>query len=233
MTMKKDLKAYSMTALALGLAAIGTSCGSSEPAEIIAASCEQLRSGDPMLKDGDYTLYVGSDRASPWKAYCVMSVMPALTYLPLSTENNRNFSQYTAGGSAPGTDVRTSYSRVLIDPTTFTINTGDQRFATSTGSLMQAMTQVSSMPYAVALGCARAPANGVANVDLSGTKFALTPDSLEIGGYMPLGTATPIPDGKAQVFELLGGGSCGWYGPKGANQPFNMASALLRLVYVP
>ncbi len=66
-----------------------------------------------------------------------------------------NSSEYVAGGASPGTTVRTAYTRLRLDPTTLTVDTGDQRFATSTGELTHDPDTVKAMPHAVAMGARR------------------------------------------------------------------------------
>lgn len=65
-------------------------------------------------------------------------------YLDLAaTGENQNFSQYTAGGASPGTN---------IDPTTLTVDVGDLTFATSTGKLQHSsVTRGPSSPYVTSM----------------------------------------------------------------------------------
>lgn len=199
------------------------------------SSCEQLRADNPALTDGTRTLFIGGTKTKPWDAYCVMSTSPALTYLTLTNVGgNFNFSQYTAGGASPGTNVRTSYTRVLIDPASLKIDTNDKRFATSTGSLNHSSnTLVTEMPFAYAMGCVNASANGQANIDLTGTKFAVGTGAVGIAGNTPLGTTTPTPNGQVRAVNMTGGGFCGWNGAVGSSGPFNSSGAPLQLVYFP
>jgi hypothetical protein len=57
-------------------------------------------------------------------------------YLSLVAGATAYFSQYTAGGTPPGIPVRTSYTKVRLDPTTLKVNIAVQSFATSNGSLV-------------------------------------------------------------------------------------------------
>ena len=199
------------------------------------ASCEHLRADNPALPDGNYTLFVNADPAKPWGAYCVMTGQAtALTYLPLTNVGpNQNFSQYTAGGGASGSDVRTNYTKVLFDPATLKIDTNDKRFATSNGgSLVHGSTTVTSMPFGVAMGC-NSTANGLGNIDLTGTKFAVAAGELNLGGAGPSGTTTPAADGQAKALALTGGGFCGWNAMTGVADPFNSRGLPLSLVYIP
>ncbi len=196
--------------------------------------CAELRAIDPTAKNGNYKLFVNGDPAKPWDAFCQMTTFPGLTYLSLNNLGaNQNFSQYTAGGSSSGTSVRTSYTKVRIDPAALKISTSDQSFATSSGGpLLHGGTPVTAMTYAAAMGCAGG-ANGVANIDLAGTPFAVAAAALGVGGFAAVGTTTPTPDGQLRALNLTGGGSCGWNSPVGAANPFNQNGGLLSLVYAP
>ncbi len=199
------------------------------------SNCEQLRADKPTLTDGARKLFISGDKTKPWDAYCVMSVLPALTYLPLTNvAANQNFSQYTAGGSATGTNVKTNYTRVLIDPATLKIDTNDKRFSTSTGTLRHGgSTNVTAMPYGTAMGCLAGMANGQANIDLTGTSFAVGVGALAVGGSGAVGMTTPTPNGQVRVLTMTGGGNCGWNAPAGAFDPFNNSGTPLQLVYFP
>lgn len=198
-------------------------------------NCEQIRSASPTVTDGSRTLFIGADRLKPWDAFCVMSIIPALTYVNLvNSTSNQNFSQFTTGGTATGTSVRTNFSKILIDPATLYIDSNDKRFATSQGSLTYGgTTVVTSMAYASAMGCVSGNSNGVANVDLTGTAFAVQSGALALGGTGATGMTTPSPDGKTKVINLTGGGGCGWNSATGGTNPSKNSGAPLRLVYSP
>ncbi|MDC0716847.1 hypothetical protein [Nannocystis bainbridge] len=87
----------------------------------------------------------------------------------------RNFSQYTAGKYATGTNVRTVFTRVRIDPGTFAVEFDDVTFSSSTGLLLHGNQEpVTVMPYGVASGCEwNYVADGLANIDLTGTPFRM------------------------------------------------------------
>lgn len=198
-------------------------------------TCEQIRADAPTSTDGNRKLFIGGEKAKPFDAFCLMSAIPALTYLNLTkTAATENFSQYTAGGSSAGTNVKTNYTKIRFDPLTLRVDTNDKRYASSVGSLMHSGTvNVTSMPYATAMGCQTGMANGLANIDLTGTSFALATASLAVAGFMQVGATTPTPDGQARTFNLTGGGNCGWNAPTGANAPYNSQGSALNLVYLP
>ena len=137
---------------ALGMVLVSFGCESSDPgtqtdgppppspdlgmAPVFPSSCEQVRAANPTFPDGVRMLFINGDKTKPWDAYCVMSVMPALTYLSLTNVGaGVNYSQYTASTTSPGTNTKTNYTKLRIDPATLKIDTNDKRFATSTGSL--------------------------------------------------------------------------------------------------
>ncbi len=70
--------------------------------------------------DGSATLYLGSNANEPWPALCVAGV--AYLAVPAAT----NFGQYTAGGAAHGTTVKTSYTALRFHPETLVIDIDDR-----------------------------------------------------------------------------------------------------------
>jgi hypothetical protein len=178
-----------------------------------------------MAGDGNQTLYVGADIAKPVTIYCADMATTPLEYLTLPNQSNANFSQGTAGGAWPGTNVRTIYQRVRIELPQLRIITNDGRFSTSTGSYTHGGSQVTSVEFASALSCNQAP-SGLGNVDLTGTPFAVAPNAFLIGGFQPSGTT--MYSAGDRIVALTGGGYCGWNAPigyPGSNVP-------LPLVYV-
>jgi hypothetical protein len=88
------------------------------------------------------------------------------------------------------------------------------------------------MPYASAAGCNGA-ANGLANIDLTGTPFAVATAALAVGGFAAAGTATPTPNGQVRAVNMTGGGNCGWNASAGSTGPINQNGLPLALVYFP
>ena len=151
-----------------------------------------------------------------------------------------NFAQYTHGGSSPGTDVRTTFTKVRFDPSAMKVDISDRTFAMSTGMLNHSGsgTMVTSMPYSVAMDCAgNNSRTGVAQIDLTGTSFAL-PNGFQFfkGGNNP-GGSVQMQDNRHAT--LNGGGNCGWGGPMSTPiNPFNdnvtaANGTLLPLSYAP
>ena len=198
----------------------------------MAATCADLVVAGAAVPDGDYTLYIGGDASKPWQVYCADMASSPAEYLPLvMLLGNHNFSQYTAGGASPGTNVKTSYIRVRIDPATLKLDIGDERFAVSSGSLNHSFGDVvTSMPFGVAMSCGTDA--GLANIDLTGTPFSIAQD-FSAWGAGPNGGQTMAADRR--VVDLSGGGFCGWVSTVDAPyNPYNDAHAwAIQLSYAP
>jgi hypothetical protein len=198
-------------------------------------TCADILAANPSASDGDYTLYIAGAYAQPWPVYCAdMNTVAPVEYLTLvDVLGDSNFGEYLAGGASPGTTVRTSYIRLRIDPKQLAVDIGDQRFTSSTGSLVHAeATPVSSMPFGVAMACGGG--QGSANIDLSGTPFQVTSTFAGGGGANAASAVTQV-DAEAQIWDVSGGGGCGWEGPTGAAfNPFNTNGGgfVLHLAYV-
>lgn len=191
-------------------------------------SCADIHKQDPKAKDGNYILYNGK---TTFTVYCYdMSGTPREYITLAQTGANANFSQYTAGGASPGTDVRTMFTKLRIDPATLTVDIGDLTFATSTGSLNHSGsgTTVTSMPYGTAMSCAGpGDTSGAGNINLQGTPFQVAATFAQ-AGFDPGGSA--VFSTENQQVNLTGGGYCGWMMPSPAiYNPFNPSPGEYRL----
>jgi hypothetical protein len=204
---KIALRGMALLASSAALMAMGTQVPAQAASNTILPTCQAIHNSEPHATDGQYLLFNNGNLLT---VYCAgMSTTPQ-SYITLQkTGPNANFSQYTAGGASPGSNVRTTFKRVAIDPATLQVDIGDLTFASSTGSLLHSgATRVTSMPYGVAMSCvAQGNASGVGNIDLTGTPFKVA-SSFSLGGSQPAGTAT-LSSGN-QVVSLTGGGFCGW-----------------------
>lgn len=239
MNPQQPSKTSPVAPLLLSLAAFATGCGAggevpasvaSEPQSLTAlpATCQDIRTAQPSAPDGPYLLYIGGTASLAWTAWCHDMAGTPKEFLTLEqTGAGSNSSQYLAGGPSPGTPVRTSYARVRIHPVTLRVDTADQTFSTSSGSLLHDPVQVTSMPYAVGMACNGTQAQ--AQVDLRGTPFSVAPGQFSLGGSGVQGGA--VYREADQVVSLSGGGSCGWVGPVGSYNPFNQNGTLLQLQY--
>jgi len=198
-------------------------------------TCADIAAHMPVPEDSSVTLYASGSSAKPWTALC----HGGHEYLTLPTGSGSNYGQYTAGGKSPGTDVRTSYARVRVDPATLKIDICDQTFASSTGMLMHdpafnGPDPVTSMPLGVAMDCAgNGSATGVGNIDLTGVPFVVS-TTWSRGGNSAGGSA--VATGSGRVVAITGGGNCGWDAPSGSpGNPFNAfsGSLLIGLTYLP
>lgn len=200
------------------------------------ATCSEIKLNQPTAVDGTFTLYVGNDKTQPWTAYCRnMTTATPIEFLTLTnTGGSYNFGQYTAGGASPGTNVRTSFTRVRINPTTFAVDISDTTFASSAGALMHSNDNVNTMPLGVAMSC-DSSASGAANINLTGTAFRIN-ETYCLGGSGATGTATFTSNN--QILNVAGGGFCGWYGPTPDGggclfNPYNTAAGFaLNLEYI-
>lgn len=179
-------------------------------------SCQDIHRAIPPARDGTYLLY---NNGNIFTVYCHHMATTPSEYIDLAkTGQDVNFSQYTAGGASPGRNVRTTFTRLRVDPKTLTVDIGDLTFASSTGSLRHDSTAVTSMPYGVAMSCT-SQADGRGNIDLQDTPLRVD-NKFATGGFNASGAATPSPSG--QVVDLRGGGYCGWITPAPAlYNPFN------------
>lgn len=197
------LRRIVVAAVAAALVVVAAPQASAQQALTIPpADCAGVRALLPIAGDGNYLLNTGTHLVP---VYCHDMAGTPREYVTLRAAN---FSQYTAGGAAPGTNVRTTFTRLRLDPDTLTVDINDLTFATSTGSLTQDVV-VTSMPYGVAMSCDSTP-SGIGRMDLNGTAFTLA-GSFQVGGFIPSGTATVSPDNRSA--DLAAGGYCGWITP--------------------
>lgn len=201
-------------------------------------SCAEVLAGAPDAVDGEYTLHVDNDPARPWQAWCAdMAGTPAEYLILVMTGADRNFSEYVPGTTpGPGTTVRTSYTRIRIDPHDLVVDISDQTFSTSTGELLHFDIVVTSMPYGVAMECiAPFSSSGRGNVDLRGTPFTTWDSQWVPTGDTFAGGATASAGG--QVIDLAAGGHCGHIEPRVYSEvedPFNdWGGFKLYLLYPP
>ena len=190
-------------------------------------TCAEVTAHVPTFSGGDVTLYASGMASRPWTAFCAPGAGGLVEYLTVQ-DANQNFGQYTSG-----TSVRTRYARIRLNPATMKVDISDQRFATSTGSLMHGGTQVTAMPLGVAMDCAGGnSASGVGHIDLTGTPFVVS-DPYERAGNQPGGTASFSQGGR--IVAVTGGGNCGYNGP--APLPFNpfnqVGGPILDVTYTP
>lgn len=221
--MVKRLFRHSLPILALSVVPLAAATIPAQAAPAPASSvqfyksCADIHRHLVKAPDGDYLLY---NNGNLFTVYCDnMSTNMPREYIDLvKTGYSANFSQYTAGGASPGTNVRTTFFKLRIDPDTLTVDIGDLTFARSTGSLLHSgSVPVKSMPYGVAMSCNKPLApNGVGNIDLRWTPFQVN-SPFVAGGFQARGSAAVSQDN--QLVSLTGGGFCGWMAPAGA--PYN------------
>jgi len=200
--------------------------------------CQDIRDADSTASDGVYTIYPNGN-TQVFDVYCNDMAGTPSEYLELQNIGGPyNYAQYTAGGASPGTDVKTSYQMIRLDPATLMVDIGDQTFATTTGFLYHSSSTrgnyypVNSVSYGVAFDCkSMGSKTGVGNIDLSGTPFAVI-DTFTICGWGQAGNAIFSQDN--QIVNLNGGGYCGGSMPApGMFYPFNTQGGFrLNLEYI-
>ena len=218
---KRSLPILALSAVPMALAAIPAQAAPVPASSVhFYSSCADIRQHLVKAPDGDYLLY---NNGILFTAYCAgMYSKTPREYIDLAkTGNGVNFSQYTAGGASIGTSVRTSFTKLRIDPASLTVDIGDLTFARSTGSLKHSNSgiTVKSMPYGVAMSCV-GPQNtsGAGNIDLLNTPFQVT-SAFTVGGSNAKGSATVLQN--KQLVNLAGGGYCGWIAPSHSPQLYN------------
>lgn len=215
----------SLIAVAFVVLAAGPSFGETEHPK----NCWEVRLQNPQAPDGNYTIEPRDGMV--FEVYCSGNK----EYLTLvNTGGDFNFSQYTAGGASLGTDVRTNFTKVRIDPLTFLVDMSDMTFSTSTGLLCHSSFsyscpqnyQVTQMPFGQAADCIGSGAAGRANIDLRGTRF-MVQSTFQPFGYFAEGSITvngvttdlgwnETLEVQGQVVDFTGGGNCGYNGAIGS-----------------
>jgi len=190
--------------------------------------CEDVRAVVPGWDSGPAVLYLDGDAAKPWTAYCTAEDREYLTL------TQTNYAMYK--GDQGEQDVRTTFTKIRIDPLTLLVDISDQSYSSSTGTLRHGSNGplVTSMPYAVAMDC-RGPGStlGRAAIDLTGTPFVVD-DTFQVVGSAASGQVSTTDGGRR--LDLTGGGNCGWNAPDNTPyNPFNKipTSSILQLRYQP
>jgi len=222
----------------LAIAAIVLSVVGPISASALPESCQDIRDADSTASDGVYTIYPNGN-TQVFDVYCNDMAGTPSEYLELQNNGGPyNYAQYTAGGASPGTDVKTSYQKIRLDPATLMVDIGDQTFANTTGFLYHSSVTrpdphpVYSVSYGVAFDCkSMGSQTGVGNIDLSGTPFAVINTFIN-WGWGKAGNAIFSQDD--QIVNLNGGGYCGGIMPApGMFYPFNTQGGFrLNLNYI-
>jgi len=172
---------------------------------VLPHSCAEVKSGGGTA-DGNYIIDIG---ARPVTVYCKNMAGTPADYLPLiNTSNGANTSYYAAGQNTGPNGLTTAYTKVRFYPSDLTVDGNDTTFSTSTGWNQFGGSQNYTWPYADAGDCRwDFSAGGTANVDLTGTAFAVASNQFSAQGWNPAGTASYSANN--QIVNLTGGGYCG------------------------
>ncbi len=170
------------------------------------ANCSNIKQTDPEAKDGEYDIFIHQNESLPLTVYCHNMTDIPTAYLTLATNSeNQNFSSIVVAGET----IRTDFSKIRINLASLTIDRTDYTFA---ALAEDAPTEQKIRDYGSAIGCDRTGAGGsvgIANIDLSGTPFALD-DSVQfvIRGNDASGEMNISNDRK--MADLSVTGNCGW-----------------------
>lgn len=182
------------------------------------ASCAQLRATNRTIGDGEQTLYWRNNASVPMTVYCHDMAGNPREYLTLP--NSGGAFNYALIAYPEGA-LTTHYQKIRLDPVALTIDANDDTFATTLepvpGYTVLSADEAAGYPvlwseYGRALGCSRnvgsAPL-GAANIDLTGTDFALaqTVDFIVSG----VGVENPVIDisTDGRTANLQVDGRCG------------------------
>lgn len=143
--------------------------------------------------DGEYEIWRHGDRSiPPMRLYCrnVLSRCPTeFVTLPTPADGvDANWSIFPSGGAAAGSDVRTVFKKLRINPRSLMTKTDDYTFASTEGGLLQTYwngqrrVRFTEVPFATARSAAASGVCGAASIDLSATGFCV-----DVGGFQPMG----------------------------------------------
>ena len=177
------------------------------------SSCAEIKRQNPDAEDGEYTLYLGKDEAKPIQIYCSNMAGYPIEFVTLI--GNGEMSNY-ASVNFPEHELLTQFERIRIHIGSLTIDPTDRTFTSTTGSVpTNGEQQVND--FGRALGCNEGQigtATGRANIDLTGTGFALS-SAVEF-----VTEGKDIENSNAEILEngtianLSVSGRCGWIWPK-------------------
>jgi hypothetical protein len=203
-----------------------------------ASSCAEIRAAHPDAGDGDYEIQAGPIQAGPAagalvRVYCRDMARAPREYLTLlrtraTGAGDANCSHYGASPNSPPGGQTTCFTRVRLIPSALAVDVGDTTFAIKDGTEVRfGDNRQDAVPYATAEDCVSDRSHtGTANIDLTGTPFAVERDQFVLSGWRPAGTATLRA--FDQVVDLVGGGHCGGMGlalAAGGRAPLKLAWA--------
>jgi serine/threonine protein kinase len=184
-------------------------------------SCEEARRGGQSV---DGLRRIDPDGGGPLRAfevYCAgmadaADAEGAREYLPLAADTERNSTRFRYGeGTCPCPDLVRRFTHVRLAPSTLVINPLDGTFATYDRPLScerrhrHQCGESTNLAWGGAGSCRGvADTSGSASIDLSGTGFALAPDTKFVpAGFGAAGKAVFSADRRTAT--LSGGGLCG------------------------
>lgn len=204
-------KRFKLTALLTIVLLFNLVIPAGQPVKAVAmpTSCQDIRSSANQSIDGHYTIYHNN---KPFEVYCKDMDGVPVEYLSLAaTGAGYNFSTYAPSSAISGPGIVTTFTKLRINPATLVIDSDDYAYSSSTGTVFHYVWRT-QIPYGVARSCTgNETPTGTANIDLTGTPFALLTNQFSLGGNGPKGTTTYSSDN--QIVQLTGDGYCGWNAP--------------------
>jgi hypothetical protein len=184
-------------------------------------SCEEARRAGQMA-DGLRSIDPdGSGPQRAFKVYCAgmaagANADGAREYLPLAADAERNSTHFRYGQSpCPCPDLVRRFTHVRIAPATLVVDPSDGTFATYDRPLTcerrhrNQCGESTNLAWGGAGSCRGVgDTSGTASIDLSGTAFALAPDTKFVpAGFGSAGSS--VVSGDRRSAQLSGGGLCG------------------------
>ncbi len=191
---------------------------------IYPTSCRQLKGylaqvgedPDPDIGwvDGEFELFANGDLNLPMTVYCHgMASNDPQEFISLQALGDQsNFSRY----AYPDGEIVVQFEKIRINPTDLTVDTTDRTFANTTDTRQD---QVFDPPdYGSAKGCTAEEnrvVNGSANIDLTGTQYALPAvDEVYVAQGKNMSEPLIVLAASQQQLDLEINGSCGWLIPQ-------------------
>lgn len=194
-------------------------------------NCAQVQTINSTAGDGEYTITPVTGQS--FSVYCYgMQTGAPKEYLSLvKTGGSYNFSQLSNLNNQPNSAIRTSFTKIRLDPATLLVDINDFTFSSTTSTNT---TDTGLQAYGVAADCLYSGTpTGTGNIDLTGTPFIVNSKFI-LDGWNAYGSATvdgnllqnTVGTGSApvrgdwvfvagKVVDLKGGGFAGAIGPEG------------------
>lgn len=177
--------------------------------------CIDVFRADPEATDGEYELLLNGASEQRVTIYChdMASGMPTEFVTLNNPDETTNFSTITW---AEG-EILVQFEKVRVDLPSLRVVGFDRTFAAIEDSRGDLGTELAPPDFATAQGCNDFPPIeifGAANVDLTGTGFAIAPSVDWVLFGKDADGAARVSEDRLSA-EIFAGGSCGWIWPDG------------------